>query len=425
MTQRALLFQFQECTLNEKIVGGILPDVRLSRFDGEVRMRVVRFVDRVTASVLTRVRSAQTRMNVVDHRNVLVGDRRILSFLIGRCQRWTRTRDEIVTEERRVQTRVRIVVLQETSIVLKKLRITFDTRVSFDGRTKIVARRLGFSERKIVFGQRSRATDVDQPANDQEDQDQTVDQWQENPVQGDQRKESERLRMFRRVEDEIIGEDQRERAAENQGHVRVLGDQQIPSAVDIQRVVLLEQTIIANEILQDADRDDKQMEGTEVDQNLLHECQRKRIESDRRGVQQIRIEMFQKKNDRVDDRERHVRERIRSNPIAMQTIVEQRFRRKDHRTRLLSISRRDTISIGRRREPFLLDIAQTFAFHFLSKRQEKDEGVFDQNPTENDKFNLLRHRQTLRQGLLRERTQLRRLTIQFHSMGLREPGRYK
>ena len=167
------------------------------------------------------------------------------------------------------------------------------------------------------------------------------------------------------------------------------------------------------------------MEGTEIDQNLLHECQGERIESDRRGVQQIRMEMFQKKNDRVDDRERDVRERIGSNPVAMQTVVEQRFRRKDHRTRLLRISRRETISTGRRRDEFLLDIAQTFAFHLLSKRQEKDERVFDQNPTENGEFNLLRNRKTLRQVLLRKRTQLRRLTTQFHSMDLREQGQGK
>jgi hypothetical protein len=344
MTQRTLLFQLQECTLNEKIIGGVLSDVRWSRLETEVR-----FVDRVTSSVLTRVGSAQTRMNIGNHRNVLVGDRRILAFLVGRRQRWTRTREKILTEERRMQTRVRIVLVQETAIVLKKLRITFDTRVSFDGRTKTVARRrLLFSERKIVFRQRSRSMHIDRQTNEQEDQDETIDQRQEKHVQGDQREQTKRLRMLRRVEDEIIGEDQRQRSAENQRHVRVFRDEQISATVNVQRVLLLGQTVITNEILQDADRDNKQMERAEIDQNLLNECQRERIESDRRVMQQIGIEMFQKKNDRIDDRERNVRERIRTNPIAMQTIVEQRLRRKDHRTHLWMISRRETSNISHR-----------------------------------------------------------------------------
>lgn len=54
----------------------------------------------------------------------------------------------------------------------------------------------------------------------------------------------------------------------------MFGDQKVLAAVNIQRIFRLQQTIITDEILKNTDRDDKQMKSAEIDQNLLHECQR-------------------------------------------------------------------------------------------------------------------------------------------------------
>ena len=371
MTERALLLELQHCTLNEKVVGGVLTKFG-TRFQGEVRLRVVGLVDRVAPRVLTRVRSAQTRLNVGDHRNVLVGERGELAFLIGRRQRRTRAGNEIVAEEPRVQTGVRIVLLQDTAIVLEELRVAFDARVPLDRRAQVVARRRLLRDGKIGLGQGVGAVQIDRAADEQKDHDQTIEQRQEKHVHGDQRKENDSLRVLRSVEDEIIGEDQRERAAEDQGDVRVFGDQQIATTVDLQGVLLLEQTVVANEILQNADGDDEQVKGTEIDQNLLHEGQRQRVEGDRRVVQEIRIVVFEKENDRVDDRERDVREGVGANPVAMQTVVQQRFRREDHYPGWLRISETERISREASRESSLYLVSRKVGrLAFLRKVKRK------------------------------------------------------